>query len=315
MATLSTTSLNWLAREWEKQYKSAVLSGIVGDLAHKARGGYHISRQDQGSGNYSVTRPDDKLGPSDRASAIDMTMSTADMKKCHVRLRDIWKNRAKDPRMKYINAWNGWDGVGGAGRYDIVKGTVGTATADHKWHIHLEIRRRYVNDMTAMKAILSMLKGESLATYQGTGSSTTPPPTNVKGDTNVSSADVITALKSTEGQKLVADAAVAALLRDGVVVNEYVGSKETNPSLAAATTFKNIAVIDQKLSSLATVVAGLADKLDLDEASIASSLASNTAFVEALATRVAESLPIGVDITPEELTNAVKTALRDGVAS
>lgn len=186
MATLSTTELNWLAREWEKLYGSAVLSGIVGDLAHKARGGYHISRQDQGSGNYSVTRADDKLGPSDRASAIDMTMNTADMIKCHKRLRAIFQaGRTTDPRMKYINAWNGWDGQGGAGRYDVVKGTVGSATADHKWHIHLEIRRRYVNDHKAMIAILSMLKGESLADYQGKTPVSTPtkPPVVVKPPT------------------------------------------------------------------------------------------------------------------------------------
>jgi hypothetical protein len=160
MATLSTSNLNWLANEWEKLYSSAVLSGIVGDLAHKRRGGYHISRQDQPSTNYSVSRPDDKLGPSDRASAIDMTMSTADMIKCHKRLRACFQNRAKDPRTKYINAWNGWDGQGDAGRYDVVTGNVGTATPDHKGHIHLEIRRRYVNDRKAMEAILSMLKGE-----------------------------------------------------------------------------------------------------------------------------------------------------------
>jgi hypothetical protein len=161
MATLSTSALNWLADEWEKLYGSATLSGIVGDLAHKKRGGYHISRQDQPSGNYSVTRADDKVGPSDRASAIDMTMNTSDIKKCHIRLRNAWKNRANDPRMKYINAWNGWDGQGDAGRYDVVTGNVGTATPDHKWHIHLEIRRRYVNDMNAMRAILSILAGET----------------------------------------------------------------------------------------------------------------------------------------------------------
>ena len=167
MATLSTSSLDWLADEWEKLYGSATLSGIVGDLAHKARGGYHISRQDQPKTNYSVTRKDDKLGPSNRASAIDMTMNTSDIKKCHIRLRDAWKNRAKDPRMKYINAWNGWDGQGDAGRYDVVTGTISTATSDHKWHIHLEVRRRYVNDRTAMDAILSILKGESLSKYLG----------------------------------------------------------------------------------------------------------------------------------------------------
>lgn len=164
MATLSTTALNYLAKEWEKLYPTAVLSGIVGDKAHAARGGYHISRQDQPSNNYSVTRPDDKLGPADRAAAIDMTMSTADMIKCHTRLRELWKNRSKDPRFKYINAWNGWDGKGDAGRYDVIAGTIAYATPDHKWHIHLEIRRKYANDMTAMNAILSLLRGEAYST-------------------------------------------------------------------------------------------------------------------------------------------------------
>src|SRR5690349_2007947 len=176
MATLSTTNINWLANEWEKLYGSAILSGIVGDLAHKKRGGYHISRQDQPSDNYSVIRTDDKLGPSDRAAAIDMTMSTADIIKCHKRLRACFQNRSKDPRTKYINAWNGWDGQGDAGRYDVVKGTVTTASSDHKWHIHLEIRRRYVNDRKAMEAILSMLKGE--AYVPPTPPVTKPPATN-----------------------------------------------------------------------------------------------------------------------------------------
>jgi hypothetical protein len=306
MATLATTAERWLADEWEKLYRTAVLSGIVGDLAHKARGGYHISREDQPKTNYSVIRPDDKPGngPSDRAAAIDMTMSTADMKTCHTRLRNAWKNRATDPRMKYLNGWNGWDGQGDAGRYDVITGNVTTATPDHKWHIHLEIRRKYVNDMNAMRAILSILKGESASAFQTPGK-----------ETGVSATDVITALKSADGQKLLTDAVVAGLLRDGIVVNEYSDSKKTNPSLAVATTLKNIAVVDQKLSNLASVVAGLASKLDLDESAIATALAANTAFIDALARGVASNLPEGVDVTTEELTTAVKNALRDGVSS
>ncbi len=105
-----------------------------------------------------------------------MTMSTADIIKCHKRLRACFQNRSKDPRTKYINAWNGWDGQGDAGRYDVVKGTVTTASSDHKWHIHLEIRRRYVNDRKAMEAILSMLKGE--AYVPPTPPVTKPPATN-----------------------------------------------------------------------------------------------------------------------------------------
>lgn len=171
MTTLSTAALNDFANDWEGLYASAVLSGIIGDAAHAARGGYHISIMDQPGDNYSVIRVDDKAPPGtwprDRASAVDMSLNTSDMKTCHLRLRAVWQNRKNDPRSKYINCWNGWDGTGSPGRYDMVDGSVETASDDHKWHIHLEIRRRYVNDAKAMAAILSILRGESLESYLG----------------------------------------------------------------------------------------------------------------------------------------------------
>jgi hypothetical protein len=163
-STIATDELEWLAAEWAKLYRSAKFSGIVGDAAHAARGGYHIGRAFQSKTNYSVTRADDKGGPSNAAAAIDMNLNQGDMVTLHVFLRGLFN--AKDPRMKYINAWNGWDGKGGAGRYDVVAHEVDSATSDHKWHMHLEIRRKYVQDMTAMRAILSMFRRESLATYQ-----------------------------------------------------------------------------------------------------------------------------------------------------
>lgn len=218
MATLSTTNLNWLADQWENAYASAQLSGIVGDLAHKARGGYHISRQDQPKTNYSVVRADDKLGPSDRASAIDMTMSKADIIKCHTRLRGFWKNRSTDSRMKYINAWNGWDGIGDAGRYDVITGKISTATSDHKWHIHLEIRRRYVNDRKAMEAILSMLKGESHSAYIAR---TTPVP--------IKPAPVPVTTPTTSGE-IVTEAQLIAALNKWLTTDQ--GKKTLNSALA-----------------------------------------------------------------------------------
>ncbi len=287
MTTLSTSSLNWLASQWENSYSSAVLSGIVGDLAHKARGGYHISREDQGSSNYSVTRYDDKLGPSDRAAAIDMTMSTADIIKCHKRLRAIWQNRSNDPRMKYINAWNGWDGQGDAGRYDVVTGSVTTATADHKWHIHLEIRRRYVNDMDAMRAILSMLRGEESLTDSG---------------------DDDMALSDTDIKKVV----------DGVwnkALNiETDSSKPDNPQPAGGilryTSSEHHAILALARQILAKVSVD-----NVDETAIANALVNNSTFIANLANSVAAKLPSGVQVSPAELTTALKAALREGVAS
>ena len=302
MSTLSTSALNWLADEWEKLYSSAVLSGIVGDLAHKLRGGYHISREDQPSDNYSVVRADDKPGngPSDRASAIDMTMSTSDITKCHTRLREIWKNRANDPRMKYINAWNGWDGQGDAGRYDVVKGTVGTATADHKWHIHLEIRRKYVNDMNAMKAILSMLKGETLAQFNG--------------DDDMTKEEMLAVLKSPEGRAALAG---AVWTTDGVLpapgkpkAGKDADGNEVNTHWGAASYLENIygAAVSARTYSAQSL-----NKDYVDENAIAASLANNTAFVDSLSAKVASRLPSGVEVSPEELSEALKVTLREGV--
>ncbi|MFY1589004.1 hypothetical protein ACN267_31440 [Micromonospora sp. WMMD734] len=172
MATRATDTLRDLAAGWERLFPSAKLSGIVGDTRHAKRGGYHISIEDQvRDDDYSVIRPDDKAPPGkwprDCASAVDMNLSLPDMKVCHARLVAVWRARATDPRARYINAHNGWNGSGSPGRYDWVTSAVSTASDDHEWHVHLEIRRRYVNDPQAAKAVLSILRGESPAQYLG----------------------------------------------------------------------------------------------------------------------------------------------------
>lgn len=171
MATRATPTMLAFAAEWDGLYPSAVFSGIVGDPAHALRGGYHMSIIDNPAGNYSITRKDDAAPPGtwprDCASAVDMNLNLTDMKRCHARLVGVWRNRANDPRAKYINGHNGWDGNDGPGRYDWVTGAVSSADDGHKWHVHLEWKRRYVNDPAASKAILSILKGETVAQFLG----------------------------------------------------------------------------------------------------------------------------------------------------
>lgn len=300
MATLSTTSLNWLASEWEKSYGSAILSGIVGDLAHKARGGYHISREDQSSTNYSVIRADDKPGngPNDRAAAIDMTMSTADIIKCHVRLREAWKNRANDPRWKYINAWNGWDGNGDAGRYDVITGIVSTATNDHKWHIHLEIRRKYVNDMVAMRAILSLLKGESVTSPE---------------DDDMNKTEFLAFLASDEGRKALT---AAVWNTDNVIPAPGNPKPGTNPDGTPVNThWAAASYLQNTYNSSIAARDALKKDVNVNEAAIASAILANPAFVDGLATSLAAKLPTGVEVSPEDLVVALKTALREGVVN
>lgn len=164
MTTVATPALKLLAAEWEKLFGSAKTSGIIGDARHKAAGGYHLSRQDNPAGNYSIVRPDDKYGPADAASAVDMTMNTADMKTCTARLVAAYNN-LNDPRRKYINAFNGTTDGKTARRWDVYGRKIEGASADHVWHIHVSIRRRYANSTVAMQGILSILKGETVSTY------------------------------------------------------------------------------------------------------------------------------------------------------
>jgi hypothetical protein len=176
MATVAYREMKELAKGIEKIYRSAVCSGIAGDRRHARKGGYHIGRKYQSRGNYSCIRPDDRAGPSDGSSALDMTMNRRDMVTATKRLAAAYRNHS-DPRRKYINGFNGWDGSGPATRYDFYARKTKRATSDHKWHIHLEQRRRYIRDRVSNDAILSVLRGESVAQWLGRrGVKPVPPP-------------------------------------------------------------------------------------------------------------------------------------------
>lgn len=164
MATKAYPLMRELADGWEKLYPSAVCSGIVGDARHS--GGYHKSRKDNPRGNYSVVRTDDRtgMGPADASAGIDMSMNRRDMVLCTARLERVWANK-NDPRRKFLNAFNGWDGSGDATRYDVVAGTTQWATPDHRSHVHAEARRRWVLTRAMVVGILSALAGETVAQY------------------------------------------------------------------------------------------------------------------------------------------------------
>jgi hypothetical protein len=64
----------------------AKLGGIVGDRNHSF--GYHLARNELGPGDYSVMLPLDKKGPSDTASALDVTLPDDLMRTMTARLHD-----------------------------------------------------------------------------------------------------------------------------------------------------------------------------------------------------------------------------------
>lgn len=165
-ATIAYPLVKELAHEWEKIFPSAVCSGIAPDQAHIKRGGYHVCRAQNPNRNYSIIRADDRSGrgPDDASAAIDMTMSRKDMILCTKRLMAVWNNPA-DPRRKYLNAFNGTLDGRTAVRFDVVARKKSRASSDHTWHCHLEIRRRWIKVRAMVTAVVSALKGETVAQY------------------------------------------------------------------------------------------------------------------------------------------------------
>lgn len=168
MTTLAPPLMKASVKGWEDTYPSAVFSGIVGDAAHFARGGYHISIEDQPATNYSVVRVGDKAPPGtwprNLAAGLDISMAVADMKRSYARWRRVFDDRT-DPRRVFFNAFNGWDGVGEAKRCDFVTGTVSVASPDHEGHQHTEWKRKYVNDPEAYRAAASINAGQTKEEY------------------------------------------------------------------------------------------------------------------------------------------------------
>lgn len=134
--------------------------------------GYHDTRAGNPRGNYSVQLTNDRRGPADKTAALDITFPSAqggdfrNIAKYSRRLlnsgRDSGDERGNYLREFYGNADDdrvveGWD-------YQYV--TAATSDDSHLWHIHLSIMRAYLNDPKAMRAILSILAGETVAVWR-----------------------------------------------------------------------------------------------------------------------------------------------------
>jgi peptidoglycan hydrolase-like protein with peptidoglycan-binding domain len=145
-------------------------SQLGGILARKP--GYHNSRDHLPSDDYSVAQfAVDREGPASEGSAIDWTFPSAqagnyaDISKYSKRLYAA-RNEG-DERTKYIREFFGQiDSDSSVEGWDFSKNRASSSDSSHLWHIHISIHRKYINDAYAMKAILSILKGESLETWR-----------------------------------------------------------------------------------------------------------------------------------------------------
>lgn len=151
---------------------STVLGGI-----YAPKTGYHDTRMANPSGNYSVVLPVDKEGPDDKAAAIDLTFPDAQAKPPNYATINKYSNRlyaagkagrTNDPRTIYMREFYGnIDTDREVEGWDYHNNRPATSDSSHLWHIHISIHRKYVNDPEMTRAILSILKGETVDEWRG----------------------------------------------------------------------------------------------------------------------------------------------------
>ncbi|MFB9661608.1 peptidoglycan-binding protein [Glycomyces mayteni] len=159
-----TTPALW--RLWEEI--SAVIGYRVkygGIYANKS--GYHNTRDGNKAkwpSNYSIQLDLDKLGPSNKAAAIDLTFSSVtDMIKYTKRISDAFS--ARDARLASVKEFYGTlDGkvVHGLGKKSRVgKPYETSADKSHLWHLHVSFFRADVENWDRIKGVFEVLTGKT----------------------------------------------------------------------------------------------------------------------------------------------------------
>jgi hypothetical protein len=156
-----------------------VLAGIYAD-----KPGYHNKRENLPADDYSVREfAIDRQGPSDKASAVDITSRSAQagdyaiINKYSNRL--LRAGQLKDPRADGWREFFGQtDADGGVEGWDFARQSSSTSSdTSHNWHIHLSEHRGFSTSEVNKAAMLSILKGETLATYKDNGGQLVTDPT------------------------------------------------------------------------------------------------------------------------------------------
>lgn len=153
-------------RVWTEVKK--FITGVLLGGIYARKPGYHNTRKDNDSDNYSVRLTLDKQGPDDKAAGLDLTMSDVEMRKRTKFLADAAAR--DDSRLECLREFYGTlDSKTVFGRIkDSTKGIWRKSSSDtsHLWHIHLSFFRAYANIWSMLMGVVSVLKGESLATWE-----------------------------------------------------------------------------------------------------------------------------------------------------
>jgi hypothetical protein len=136
--------------------------------------GYHNTRNGNSPSNYSVVdRPPDDGGPGDKAAGYDWTFPEAQSGD-YTRIARYTSRllaSAQDPADPRLDGWREFYGQADYDSdvegYDCRYGYACTSDASHLWHLHFSESRDQTESYDNKKALLSVLKGETVAQWRG----------------------------------------------------------------------------------------------------------------------------------------------------
>lgn len=153
--------------EFQAMEPTVLLGGV-----YAPKTGYHNTRAANPRNDYSVVRAVDRRGPGDKAAAVDITFPEAQrgdysrIGKYSRRLMRSGKDMA-DERGNYLREFYGQtDKDRHVEGWDFQLLTEITSDVSHLWHIHLSWCRAYVDDPKATRAVLSILRGETVQQWR-----------------------------------------------------------------------------------------------------------------------------------------------------
>lgn len=180
----------WLMEELLKLQPGSLNGGIYAN-----KSGYHNTRAGNASNDYSVRDAEDQGGPSDKAAAYDWTFPEAQSRAllslevdpdAHQRLPSTvtaatsnytniarFSNRllasGRDPDDPRLNGWREFfgqtDNDNTVEGWDFRYRQSSSSDASHLWHIHLSEDRDKVESFENKEALLSVLRGETVAEW------------------------------------------------------------------------------------------------------------------------------------------------------
>lgn len=157
-------------RFWLELLKLEPTSKLGGIYANKP--GYHNTRNQLPSTDYSVQYALDRQGPGDKAAALDWTFPSAQagsygvISKYASRLLKSGQD-LNDERGNFLREFYGQaDSDTAVEGWDFQRVVPASSDSSHLWHIHFSFMRAYLKNWKAFDAVLSILKGESVAAWR-----------------------------------------------------------------------------------------------------------------------------------------------------